>query len=78
MIQTITGGDKVQTCPWRSFGDPVCADVINAFGWYESGQIALYLGNDPPSHLIRGLAVYRAAYNATQSDRLDRQRKKGK
>jgi hypothetical protein len=76
MIQNVAGGEKIDTCPWLAFSNPVCADVVNAFAWYESGQVALFLGNDPPSHIVQGLAIYRAAYNEAQADRLDRRKKK--
>lgn len=56
----------------------MCSDVINAFRWFESGQVALRIGADPPYNLIQGLEVYQAALNEARSDRMDRERARNK
>ena len=72
MIKNVTGGE-VEGCPWKAFNEAVCADVLNVIKWYESGQIGLALGADPPAHLIEGVEVFQSAMMAVRADRMDRQ-----
>lgn len=77
MIANVTNGPAPDTCPWRAFEEPICADVIGAYPAFESGNIELILGNDPPAHIMAGLMVYHRAYMATRADRMDRARMSG-
>lgn len=72
MMRNVTGR-STDTCPWTAFGDPVVADIINAHRWYDTGQVHLFLGSDPPAHLVAGLEMYVAALSATRADRMDRE-----
>lgn len=77
MLRNVTGNEPA-TCPWRAFADPVCADVINASKWFESGQVGVVLGADPPAHLVHGIEVYQSAASAARADAMDRRRKQRK
>lgn len=54
------------SCPWRPFFDPVVRDVLEAMSWWETGQLALFLGDDPPNHLVEGIGVFRRALADTR------------
>jgi hypothetical protein len=54
-------GTRPVTCPWRVFSDPLVRDVMSAYPLYESGQLALLIGSDPPKRLIQGIAEYHSA-----------------
>lgn len=71
-LKTLTGYAP-DTCPWTAFANPVVADIINAHRWYDTGQVNLFLGNDPPAHLVAGLELYVSALQSTRADRMDRE-----
>lgn len=73
MIQRVTGAD-VPTCPWKGFWE--CSEYIELSKWWETGQVALKVGNDPPYILIQGLEAYQAGVNAGRSDAVDRREEK--
>lgn len=54
-------GEVTDRCPWRVFESPVVSDVLSAWEWFESGQVALRLGPNPPYYLIEGVEVYQSA-----------------
>jgi len=46
------------SCPWRAFDSDLVRDVIESFGWFESGQIETYRP-DASHRLIEGLGFYK-------------------
>lgn len=60
-------------CPWESFDDPVCQDVLEAMRWWETGQIATLLGANPHHHLLAGISIFRRALAAVRD--FDEERK---
>lgn len=38
-------------------------EVLRAYRWYETGQVALWLGADPPQALLEGITHYHSALN---------------
>ena len=69
-------GERPDTCPWRAFQEPLVADVLRAYGLFESGQMALWLGADPPAVLVEAVVFYHASVNRVRADRDERERKK--
>ena len=59
-------GHLPDTCPWSAFSDPVVQDVVEAYGWEEQGQLAMWWGSDPPNHLIEGMHVFKRAVARTR------------
>lgn len=53
-----SAGARPETCPWRAFYDEDIAEILRAYSWFESGQVALYAGDDPPSVLVEALAYF--------------------
>lgn len=71
-------GTRIHACPWRGFFDPVVRDVMDAMSWWETGQLALWLGDDPPNHLVEGVVIFRRALTATREhDRAEAKRSEG-
>lgn len=66
MIERVTGFRPAE-CPWRAFEDPIVSEVLDAYRWFESGQLAIQLGNDPPAILVEAIGVYHGALNRVWS-----------
>lgn len=62
------------TCPWKAYSDPIVLDVLNAAKWFESGQVQLRLGHDPPHYLLEGIDAYEGACGRAKADKWDRER----
>lgn len=71
-METMTG-TPVDTCPWRAFADPFVARVLNAYRFFESGQLSFALP-DPSHRLVEGLAFYHAVDNRVHGQMLDKER----
>lgn len=69
-----TVGGEHNACPWRAYTDPVCVDVLDACKWFESGQLHLVFGHDPPAYLVQGVGVYQSALNMARADIAERER----
>lgn len=54
----------------------MCADVINSNRWFESGQVAMRLGGDPPYNIIEGIEVYQNAIGEARADRMEKERRR--
>lgn len=74
-IDRITSG-RPPSCPWSAFEDPLVQDVTRAYRFFESGQLDVYLGGDPPAKIVEGIAHYHAAIQRVQMDDLEKRRKK--
>ena len=68
LIRRITGSEP-PTCPWRAFQDPLVVDVINACRWYESGQVAVRIGAEPPYNLVEGVETFIGALELVDAER---------
>ncbi len=42
--------------------------MIDAWRWFDKGQLALRLGNDPPRWIVEGVRVFHAALEAARAD----------
>lgn len=76
MMAESVKGETVTSCPWRVFQDPVVADVLSAWEWFESGQISLRLGSDPPYYLIEGVECYQSAIQWARNEQQAHDREK--
>ena len=54
-------GCRATTCPWSAFFDPLVIAVLAAYPYYESGQLAFALGNDPPAVMVEAIECYHTA-----------------
>jgi hypothetical protein len=76
MVETFTG-TRAQTCPWFAFHDPLVVATLNAYSFYESGQLVFALGEDPPHIMIEAIECYHSALarvRAKQDDDKAKQR----
>lgn len=59
-IEQITG--HVPTgCPWRAYDDPVVIEAMESYAWFESGQLEMAIGADPPAVLVEAIRIYHSA-----------------
>jgi hypothetical protein len=70
-------GEAQQSCPWRAFRDPFVARVLDAYRWFESGQVAMH-DPDPSNRLVEGIAFYHRALNICQSQLMELDREQAK
>jgi len=54
-------GTRAMTCPWAAFAHPVVIAVLAVDPYYETGQLAFALGNDPPAVMVEAVECYRTA-----------------
>lgn len=66
-------GDEPRTCPWRVFADPFVASVLDAHRFFAKGQLAIWLGGDPPRALLEGVLHYERVTTRLHSKRLERE-----
>lgn len=69
-------GDKPTMCPWRAFADPFVGAVIDAYPLFESGQLSLALGADPPWVIMRGVLHYDRTIKRMHANEMERERKR--
>lgn len=50
-------GDTYTGCPWRAFTDPYVREVLDAYAFFETGQLSFYLP-DPAHCIVEGLRHY--------------------
>lgn len=72
IVETMTG-TRADTCPWWSFRDPLVADVLHCYAFFESGQLAFAAGRNPPAILVAAIECYHAAVGRAR-DYLRRER----
>jgi hypothetical protein len=60
-------GVEPMTCPWRAFDDPDVAEVMRLYRWFESGQLALAIGSDPPNALVEAIGIYHGALSSVRA-----------
>lgn len=63
-------GARPDTCPWRAYSDPLVVDVLRVNRWFESGQVSLRAGHDPPYVLIEGLEELQGSLNLAKGDKM--------
>lgn len=68
-------GARPDTCPWRAYDDPVISDVLRAYKWLEAGELCMWLGEDPPNHIIEGLDHYKTVSNLIEYHEYERQKR---
>jgi hypothetical protein len=66
-------GEPQQSCPWRSLRDPFVRRVVDAYPWFESGQIGTAFPG--ASHrFIEGLGYYHARLGLCHSKHMELER----
>jgi hypothetical protein len=68
-------GQEPPECPWNAWADSDVRTIVEAWGWYDKGQLEVFLGTDPPQWILEGVATFGRALAACRSDVLERQRK---
>lgn len=71
-------GEEPTTCPWRAYEDPMIAEVLRAYRWFESGQLGLLLGSDPPNVLVEAIGIYHGALATVRAHDTRTQQKNAK
>lgn len=68
-------GERPSSCPWRALQDPIVHEAIEAYRWFESGQLATWLGPEPPAVIVQAIGIYHAAIGHVRANdmRLARQ-----
>ncbi len=70
-------GEASASCAWRAFRDPFVARVLDAYRWFESGQVATFAPR--ASHrLVEGIGFYHRALNICQGKHMDLDREEAK
>lgn len=77
VIENVTGA-RPPSCPWSAFRDPLVQDVVSAYRFFESGQLSITVGDDPPPRIVEGVAHYHAAVQHIQMDDMRRQREENR
>jgi hypothetical protein len=72
MVESFTG-TRAETCPWYAFTLPLVIDTISAYTFFESGQLAMAIGADPPNILVEAIECYHNALNRVRAKQ-DRQK----
>ena len=80
MLETIesVAGDRPETCPWLAFSDPFVLEILEAYAFFESGQLSLYWGADPANLLVEGIRHYHGAVRRVTADHQEKQLKEMK
>lgn len=47
----------IEGCPYRCLRDPLVAATVQAWSWWEKGQLEVY-APDPPAVLVEALTIY--------------------
>ena len=63
-----TMGVRPPSCAWRAFAEEEVGEVMRAYDFFESGQLAFYAGEDPPWRLIEGIQHYHSALTVARAD----------
>lgn len=77
VIEDVTG-HRPPSCPWSAFSDPLVRDVLHAYRFFESGQLSIGIGDDPPARLVEGIALYHTSVQHLQADDIQRRREENK
>lgn len=72
----MTGTEAPDTCPWRSYGDPVVSAVLDAYGLTDGDNIAPLVQPSTPNVIVQGLLHYRRAAKGVETDRRKREQQK--
>lgn len=67
-------GVRYEGCPWRAFFEPIVRWTMEAYSFFESGQLAFYAPS--PSHKqVEALRCFHRSVNAihSQQRKLDRE-----
>lgn len=64
-------GQRPVTCPYWAFLDRTVREVLDAYGWFESGQVGLFAGDDPPNILVEAIGIYHRALNRIRAHDLE-------
>jgi len=68
-------GAEPPECPWNAWSDPEVKAVVNAWQWFDKGQLSALLGEDPPAWILDGVRTFAAALDAARADVQDQERR---
>lgn len=51
------------------------SDVVQAWQWYEKGQLSTLLGDDPPHWIVEGVRAFASALDAARADVMEQERR---
>jgi hypothetical protein len=74
VVRSVCGVEPPE-CPWYAWTDPEVVAVVSAWSWYDKGQLATLLGDDPPYWLIEGVRVFAVALEAARADVQEQERR---
>lgn len=74
VVRSVCGSSPPE-CPWHAWSDPEVAAVVSAWAWFDKGQLAVPLGDDPPHWLVEGVRAFGAALEAARSDVQEQERR---
>lgn len=59
------------------FADPYVVEILRAYTFFESGQLTIAIGADPPRAIVEGLRHYHRIRQALFSLSLERKKREG-
>lgn len=65
-------GTEVTGCPWRAFSDPFVGEVIDAWRWFDKGQLELGCP-DADYRLVEGVCFFDGAKNSVANKAMQRE-----
>lgn len=68
-------GREPPECPWNSWADSDVATIVDAWAWYDKGQLETLLGDDPPQWILDGVREFARALDLSRADVMDQERK---
>jgi len=66
-IEHVTG-HAPPTCPWRSFSEPIVAEVLSVSWAVPDGNLEAVVGPDSDHKLMQAMGVYQRAKAATRAE----------
>lgn len=61
-------GERPHTCPWYPFHEPDVRAVIQAYDFFESGQLSEWWGADPEWWLVEAVRFYHRCVGQARND----------
>lgn len=65
-------------CPWRVFHDPLVADVVESYSWFDKKQLHTLVGPNPPAKFLQAIGLYHRVITKLQNDEAEKQAKRDK
>lgn len=68
-------GEPYGGCPWQAFEDPMVSAVVQAYPWFEKGELSTLVGPAPSARFLEGFDLYRRTVQKLQADEADKRAK---